>query len=54
LGYFYAIGTYILNRRSPYSTRDERKIFSGSSGQIISVPEAGSINRGRQNWEQIR
>lgn len=33
---------------------DERKIFSGSSGQIISVPEAGSINRGRQNWEQIR
>jgi type IV pilus assembly protein PilY1 len=35
-------------------TGDERKIFTGSSGQIISVPEAGSINRGRQNWEQIR
>lgn len=33
---------------------DERKIFTGSSGQIISVPEAGSISRGRQNWEQIR
>lgn len=33
---------------------NERKIFTGSSGQIISVPEAGSINRGRQNWEQIR
>jgi len=33
---------------------DERKIFTGSSGQIISVPEAGSINRGRQNWEQVR
>lgn len=35
-------------------TGDERKIFTGSSGQIISVPEAGSISRGRQNWEQIR
>lgn len=35
-------------------TGDERKIFTGSSGQIISVPEAGSINRGRQTWEQIR
>lgn len=35
-------------------TGDERKIFTGSSGQIISVPEAGLINRGRQNWEQIR
>jgi len=33
---------------------NERKIFTGSSGQIISVPEAGSINRGRQNWEQVR
>lgn len=33
---------------------DERKIFTGSSGQIISVPEAGSIDRGRQSWEQIR
>lgn len=33
---------------------EERKIFTGSSGQIISVPEAGSISRGRQNWEQIR
>ncbi|TGN38445.1 pilus assembly protein [Marinobacter confluentis] len=33
---------------------DERKVFTGSSGQIISVPEAGSISRGRQNWEQIR
>jgi type IV pilus assembly protein PilY1 len=36
------------------NTGDERKIFTGSSGQIISVPEAGSISRGRQNWEQIR
>lgn len=33
---------------------DERKVFTGSSGQIISIPEAGSINRGRQTWEQIR
>jgi len=35
-------------------TGNERKIFTGSSGQIISVPEAGSINWGRQSWEQIR
>lgn len=33
---------------------DERKVFTGSSGQIISVPEKGAVNRGRQNWEQIR
>jgi type IV pilus assembly protein PilY1 len=33
---------------------DERKIISGSSGQMISIPEAGSATRGRQNWEQVR
>lgn len=32
----------------------ERKIISGSSGQMISIPEAGSATRGRQTWEQIR
>ncbi len=33
---------------------DERKILSGSSGQLISVPEAGTRVMGRQNWEQVR
>ena len=33
---------------------DERKIISGSSGQMVSIPEAGSRTRGRQRWEQIR
>ncbi|MCH8531184.1 MAG: hypothetical protein LAT65_10035 [Saccharospirillum sp.] len=33
---------------------DEVKIISGSTGEMISVPEAGSMVRGRINWEQIR
>jgi len=33
---------------------DEVKVISGSSGQLLSIPEAGSANRGRQAWEQLR
>ena len=34
--------------------KDEVKVISGSTGELISIPEAGSQNRGRQAWEQLR
>jgi len=33
---------------------DETKVISGSSGQVITIQEAGSRSRGRQNWEQLQ
>lgn len=33
---------------------DERKIVSGSSGQITTISEKGSASRGRKAWEQYR
>ncbi|WP_127556573.1 pilus assembly protein [Saccharospirillum alexandrii] len=33
---------------------DEVKVISGSSGDLISIPEAGTRSRGRQAWEQLR
>ena len=33
---------------------NEIKVISGSNGQMITVPEAGSQSRGRQAWQQLR
>lgn len=33
---------------------DEVKVISGSSGELISIPEAGTRSRGRQAWQQLR
>lgn len=33
---------------------DEVKVISGSSGDLISIPEAGTRTRGRQAWQQLR
>ncbi|MHA7879899.1 MAG: pilus assembly protein [Saccharospirillum sp.] len=33
---------------------DELKVVSGSTGQIDTIAEAGSVARGRLNWEQLR
>lgn len=33
---------------------DEVKVISGSSGQMVTIPEAGSQARARQSWEQLR
>lgn len=33
---------------------NEVKIVSGSSGAVLTIPEAGAISRGRQNWQQVR
>tara|TARA_R110002074_G_C12554560_1_gene666953 strand:+ start:2949 stop:7667 length:4719 start_codon:yes stop_codon:yes gene_type:complete len=33
---------------------DETKVISGTSGTVMTIPEAGSISQGRQNWQQMR
>ena len=33
---------------------DEFKILSTSCGEVVSMPEAGSQNKGRLSWEQLR
>jgi type IV pilus assembly protein PilY1 len=33
---------------------DECKVVSGSTGQADTVQEAGNLNWGRVNWEQLR
>ncbi|MGP4843817.1 pilus assembly protein [Marinobacter sp. 1Y8] len=33
---------------------NEIKVVSGSSGKMITIPEAGSVNVGRESWQQYR